>query len=103
MMADIKVDRFPAILKTIVGSSARWKLDSNDLIKLWKSFMLTVLGAGVYALLVAMANWIPIIPDAIDWGSWKPLIALACPWIANLIRRFLTNYQATLMAQEPKD
>ena len=68
-------------------TSRFFTLDKTDLIKLGKSFLLTVAGAAG----VAVAAWFDALPSAEEWGALTPIIATFAPFIANLIRKLLSG------------
>jgi hypothetical protein len=62
-------------------------LDKTDLQKLGKSLLLSIVAAAG----VAVAAWFDALPSAEEWGALAPIIAAFAPFVANVIRKLLSN------------
>ena len=68
--------------------SGRYELNATDMKKLAKSFALSAVGV----LVVYLGGWLEMLPTAVEWGAWGPLVGGAAPFLANFVRKFFANY-----------
>ena len=66
-----------------MSESPRWKLDRADAKKLGTSLLLCLAG-GVVAFLASL-------PTEIEWGSWGPVVGAFCPFLVNMVRKWISN------------
>ncbi len=62
------------------------KIDWIGAKKIWKSFLISVVGAGIIG--------IGDLVNVIDLGSWQPILIAFVPFVVNFLRKWLGTYES---------